>query len=352
MAAIGNGSGGYMSDLVSVIVPIYKVEDYLEECIESIISQSYDNLEIILVDDGSPDDCPVICDRYASRDDRIKVIHKKNGGLSDARNAGIEASSGQWLAFIDSDDWISIFMIERLLAACKSYDAKLAWCNILEMDIDGFIIGRDASVLYKEYSYNEDISYITYTNSEAENRFYSQEGMQKALVAWNKLYHRSLFEPASGPIRYAVGKIFEDGYTTYKLIYQSETVVEVLEPLYYYRQRGGSIMNKAGKVQYKPGLEAGIERMDFYLAHGERELYLKELNYDIHLAIHYYESVGSKREKKDVKSWFAIMYKQYFTKEKWPLGRRVRMKAFLMNYSLYKFISAFEGVYNKLGKKS
>ena len=117
-----------MSDLVSIIVPIYGVEEYLSKCIDSIINQTYKNLEIILVDDGSPDKCPDICDAFEKKDERIKVIHKKNGGLSDARNAGIDTAHGDYIVFVDSDDWIENTMVEHLLFACKKYNVEMATC--------------------------------------------------------------------------------------------------------------------------------------------------------------------------------------------------------------------------------
>ena len=119
-----------MKDKISVVVPIYKVQDYLERCIKSIINQTYDNLEIILVDDGSPDECPKICDEYALKDERIKVIHKENGGLSDARNFGIAAATGKYISFIDSDDWISKDFFSLLYFAIIENDCQIAECGV------------------------------------------------------------------------------------------------------------------------------------------------------------------------------------------------------------------------------
>ena len=113
---------------ISVIVPIYKLEQYLEECVDSLIEQTYKNIEIILVDDGSPDNCGAICDRYAEQDDRIQVIHKKNGGLSDARNAGLDIASGEYVLFIDSDDNVSVDMVEELYGAIKKQNADISVC--------------------------------------------------------------------------------------------------------------------------------------------------------------------------------------------------------------------------------
>lgn len=116
------GKARMESSKISIIVPVYKVEQYLERCVKSLINQTYKNIEIILVDDGSPDQCPKMCDDYASEDSRIKVIHKKNGGLSDARNAGLDAATGEFIAFVDSDDWVEIDFIETL---CKMQKKKM-----------------------------------------------------------------------------------------------------------------------------------------------------------------------------------------------------------------------------------
>lgn len=118
-----------MSELVSVIVPVYKVERYLSRCVDSILQQSYSNLEVILVDDGSPDSCGMICDEYQKNDRRIRVIHKSNGGLSDARNYGIEAAQGKYLAFVDSDDWLDFDMIDILYRVLTSQGADIAECS-------------------------------------------------------------------------------------------------------------------------------------------------------------------------------------------------------------------------------
>ena len=126
-----------MSERISVIVPIYNVERYLEKCIDSILAQTYRKLEIILCDDGSTDGCGAICDRYAARDDRVRVIHKANGGLSDARNAGLEIASGGWYAFIDSDDFITPDTIERMYRTAVSTNSQIAVCNIIRIYDDG-----------------------------------------------------------------------------------------------------------------------------------------------------------------------------------------------------------------------
>ena len=126
-----------MDSLISVIVPIYNVEKYLERCVESIINQTYKNLEIILVDDGSPDNCPQMCDDYAKKDSRIKVVHKKNGGLSDARNAGMKVATGEYVSFIDSDDYISLDFYETLLETIVDNDSDIVECSVVKFYENG-----------------------------------------------------------------------------------------------------------------------------------------------------------------------------------------------------------------------
>lgn len=213
---------------ISIIIPVYCVENYLTRCLDSVCNQSYTKLEIILVDDGSPDNCPAICDEWGRKDKRIKVIHKKNGGLSDARNAGIEVATGNYLLFIDSDDYIAPTMCERLLNAAQAADAEIAVCNFWWMypehkEIqstkmpDGKIVERSA--ILETWIKNWTVDFV---------------------VAWNKLYRRDLFFTPEH-IRYPVGKLHEDEFTTYKLLYAANRVVFVKDPLYFYVQRAGSI---------------------------------------------------------------------------------------------------------------
>ena len=172
-----------MKDLISIIVPIYKVEKHLKKCIKSIVEQSYTNLEIILVDDGSPDNCGKICDEYAKKDCRIKVIHKKNGGLSDARNCGIDKSSGKYLMFVDSDDYIDKNICEKLINASKEYDCDIVMCNIYRVVNNKIYIEKEISALSK----NEVLDGIT-----VMKEFFKNFSID-LYVSWNKLYKRELF---------------------------------------------------------------------------------------------------------------------------------------------------------------
>lgn len=211
--------------LISVIVPVYKVEDYLPKCVDSILNQTYSNLEVILVDDGSPDGCGKLCDAYAERDGRIRVIHKPNGGLSDARNAGIEIAAGEYLAFVDSDDWLEPDAYETMLNAAVKHGAALVCAGRYD---ENELTGTQSVGLCPE---REEMV----PGTELVRRIFHWDHLDSA--AWDKLYARDLFRE----IRYPVGRIVEDVPTTYRLVLLAGGGVLLPKPIYHYRRRAGSI---------------------------------------------------------------------------------------------------------------
>ena len=211
--------------LVSIVVPVYKVEKYLGECVDSILKQTYTNFELILVDDGSPDRCGELCEDYKKRNEKIQVIHKQNGGLSDARNAGTRIAKGDYITYIDSDDYISEDYLEKLVSAAVKYDAD-------------FVQG----------SYTRE----TFQSNTGEHIFDPEQAFRKLLTwdtvtvyAWAKLYRRSLFDG----IEYPVGRLNEDCCTTYKLILRSNKVVCIDDEIYYYRITPNSILTSKFNVK-------------------------------------------------------------------------------------------------------
>ena len=209
---------------VSVIVPVYNVEKYLTECIDSIVKQTFEDLEIILVDDGSTDTSGNLCDDWAKRDPRIKVLHKKNGGLSSARNAGLDVAKGQYISFVDSDDKIDKNFIKFLFNDIKDTNSDIACCNYYSFDLNGRF--KQGKSFQKR---------IVLTSIEGKEKLL-MENYYKC-YAWNKLYKYELFNN----IRYPVGKLFEDIDTTYELFNKSNQISYRSTPLYYYRQRDNSI---------------------------------------------------------------------------------------------------------------
>lgn len=232
--------------LISVVVPIYNVELYLDGCVSSIAAQSYENLEMILVDDGSPDGCPAICDAWAKRDSRVKVIHKKNGGLSDARNAGMAAASGEYICFIDSDDRLDREYLQTLYRAMTRLNADIAECGISYVDENGRVLRQ--------------------RNAQEEKRLDRMEALRCLILedgvfppVWNKLYRRSLV----ADIPFAVGKWNEDEFWTYLVFDRIGAMATVPDPLYHYLQRGSSIIGTGYNIRRLDGLEARFQRMEY-----------------------------------------------------------------------------------------
>lgn len=213
------------SDLISVIVPVYNVEQYLPRCIDSLLAQTYRNLEVILVNDGSKDNSGSICDEYAGKDTRIRVIHKENAGLSSARNAGIDVASGEYLTFVDSDDWIEPDAYEHMLGLAREYDVKLVCAG--RYDVDEETGTRQQGLCPPR---QEVVSAV-----EIVRRIFVWENMDSG--ACDKLYHHSLFRQ----IRFPLGKIVEDVPIMYLIVLDAGRVAMYDRPIYNYFHRQGSI---------------------------------------------------------------------------------------------------------------
>ena len=223
--------------LVSVIVPVYKVEQYLNKCVDSIINQTYKNLEIFLVDDGSMDNCPKMCDDYAKKDKRIKVIHKKNGGLSSARNAALDVFSGEYVTFVDSDDWIEKTYVEELYKAIKANDCDLAVCSVNRCTESGEIVKQ--SVFF-----NGDKKF---EKNEVFDAFWNTKDKRLSSWAWGKLYHKSIFKK----LRYPVGINYEDAYVLTDVCKNiTKGVVAISSKLYNYvvKRQGSITSDKSDKA--------------------------------------------------------------------------------------------------------
>lgn len=242
---------------ISIIVPVYKVEPYLRRCIDSILAQTYQNFELLLVDDGSPDNCGAICDEYAAKDHRITVIHQENGGVSAARNSGIdwvfENSDSQWITFVDSDDALAPIMLETLLREAVSHQAAVAltlpatFSEDAQLEREGTYLGATSC----------------FTGKGLLEAYYKGEDIM-SIVTWGKLFRRNLFQE----LRFPVGKIHEDEATTPILLFHAEKVAVVRSWLYYYRQREGSIMHSAFSVKRFDHIDALDACASYFEAHG------------------------------------------------------------------------------------
>lgn len=234
-------SGGGEAPLISVIVPVYRTEPYLKKCLDSVLAQTVRDIEVVVVDDGSPDGCPALCDEYAAKDVRVKVIHQSNGGRSAARNAGLAAATGRWIGFVDSDDWIEPDMYETLLATAEAQGAQVAVCGRVE-EHDGVTeaIAYDAhGVLTAEQAIGELLR-------DVEVRSY----------LWDKLFQRELFEG----IVFPQGRNYEDVAVVYRLFLRAKCIAFAIAVPYHYAFHGSNLVID----------ESLANRIDYWLAAKER----------------------------------------------------------------------------------
>ena len=226
---------------LSIVVPVYKVERFLEKCVNSILNQTFQDFELILVDDGSPDSCPEICDRLARQDNRIRVIHQENRGLSGARNAGIDIAAGRYIGFVDSDDYIAPDMYEKLLNAIHREQAQIAICNFQSVDENGAYLDGTQDLLEPG----------TYTGLEILQKV-ADRNATPYQVAWNKVYHRDVFRT----LRYDLGKLNEDTRLFAPLFYSVQRVVCIEDALYFYVNNSESIMRRKATLRNLDSAEA------------------------------------------------------------------------------------------------
>lgn len=236
-----------MKELISIIVPVYNVEAYLERCLDSLVGQTYSNIEIILVDDGSTDHCPEICDIWERKDPRIKVIHKENGGLSDARNAGLKMATGEYIAFVDSDDWLDLEYCDVMIKTMFENDADIVECGTYLVDESGEKISQRRA----------SNPQLILDREEALERLLTEDGVYQTV--WNKLYKRIVIQD----IWFEVGKYHEDEFWTYKVFDRMNKMIVIHNPQYYYLQRDSSIMGEKYSIKRLDGLEARAERANF-----------------------------------------------------------------------------------------
>lgn len=239
---------------ISVIVPVYKVEPYLHRCVDSILNQTFTDFELILVDDGSPDNCPAICDEYAEKDDRVQVIHQANGGLSAARNAGIDRafanSDSQWINFVDSDDWVDMHYLETLYSSVAEGKADICACGFSEK---------------RNISSSADIAAMQTPKIVSFEDYYCTKWEYVNLISsCGKIYRKSAF----AHIRFPIGKINEDIFTTYRLLFMCSKVAVIDQPLYtYYVGEANSIMRASWTPNRLAEIEGYEEMISFMETH-------------------------------------------------------------------------------------
>lgn len=300
-----------MNGIVSIIVPIYNVEKYLEKCIKSLVDQRYRNLEIILVDDGSTDSCVEICEKWKGLDNRIKVYHKKNGGLSDARNFGLKQATGQYIAFVDSDDYVEEDAYERAIEGLKKNNAQI------------FIMGR--AYLYgnkKEIKQKKNIKFLM-NNEEALDKMNLLKYYDVA--AWDKVCEKKLFEN----IEFPIGKLSEDWYTMYKVIERADRIVYDSNPLYVYRQRKSSITHSDDiKINMDP-MYASKEVLEF-IKNKYPNIQLNAIAQYVYATIGVYNNIvvyksNDVNERKEILLNIKKYYKSVITNDEIILSRKIQL---------------------------
>ena len=326
-----------ITPLVSVILPIYNIQSYLPKCMESLYNQTYDNLEIMMIDDGSTDESGKLCDEYAKNDDRIVVIHKENGGLSDARNVGIEKARGEYITCIDPDDYVDSDYIFYLLMLVEKYDTTMS---------------------IAQHRVHYDNGSIKENGKEGDSVLSTDKCLERMLYhdvidtsAWGKLYHRSLFFN----VRYPKGKLFEDIGTTYKLIMQCDRIAVGYESKYNYVFHNNSIVNGAFNIKKLDLMEMtdmmgqDVERIypDLHNAILRRRVYarISTLNQMLN-------AKGYNEKRMEIISFIKKYRKNILKNPKAPRRDKVALLLLSLNYGLYKECwMAYQKKIMKKGKK-
>lgn len=314
------------SKLISVIIPAYNIEKYLGICIESVQNQTYENLEIIVVIDGSTDNCKTISESYAKNDSRIHVISKENGGLSDARNVGIDFAKGDYIVLVDGDDYIEEDMIALMYQALVEEDGDMTICNIRVVDHeDKEIIGQVSNAKIRNEVLCQADMYERL--SITPNWFY--------VVAWNKLYKREIFQS----IRFPKGKVHEDEFVIHHTIAESDKIVCIDDKLYNYVQRESSITHDTYDIKRMDNVEAFIDRAEFFL-NNNNSLWayrmLKRIRISLidgYLALKGHESNYDKERIKELYMQYRQIY-QRIPKKSRSLKRRLQLTIFNQSFHM------------------
>lgn len=275
--------------LVSIIVPVYKVEKYLRTCINSVLHQSYTSWELILVDDGSPDDSGEICDEYANRDARIKVIHKSNAGVAAARNSAVGMAVGEYISFLDGDDYLHPDYIRNMVHLMCLYDADIVQC--------GYVRGKETA--FPAFCGKETVK--CYTMHDVFT-----QGIAKIIV-WGKLYRKGILKE----IRIPEGHFFEDDLVTWRWYYAADKTVVTSRPYYYYACNEQSQMSQHQKKPNLSFIEAYDERIAFFRSTGERDLEdCSHLHICKSLLLVYSNPMLTQEQRKDVRNRFKMSWKE------------------------------------------
>lgn len=305
-----------MDSLVSMIVPCYNVEQYLNECVESLISQTYSNLEILLIDDGSTDSTGILCDEWANKDTRIKTFHKKNGGLSDARNYGFSKSSGEYICYIDSDDYVELNYVELLLKALIENDADLAGCLCYSNNLKTGEIKVNEP--YTDFFFSTDsLGFLS--------KLYVRNGVSNSLfTAWAKLGKKEIYNNVIFP----VGKYHEDGYAILDTVLACNKITWIGNQLYFYRQRENSIMSNTQLLEQRILDEIGWQKkhIDYLNSIKNNDLLYKAENMICHYI--YMNKKNITQNYDEIKYFYNSCRKHLLTDKNLPLKSKLKYLTF------------------------
>lgn len=320
--------------MVTVIIPVYNVEKYIEKCLNSVMNQTYRDLEILVIDDGSTDQSGIICDTIAQKDGRIRVIHQRNGGLSAARNAGLDHATGEFVMFIDGDDYIHSKMAETLLRSIREYDADIAVGKY------AYVEENEDIDIYSELVENEKLRKI---NGKCCCKELYGDNPTETIIMCNKMFRIELF----ANVRFPLGKLHEDEFVIYKLLYNSSWVVYTGVVLYYYLQRSNSIMlNQNYGEGHLSILEMQEGAITFFMDHGEEEL--------VHTAVLrafglgrmlYYKYDMAKRKdlQKNVLKQYRTLTKKYINSAGEDWSSKIILVSFGYSPRLFTALTQFKG---------
>ena len=314
-----------MDEKISVIVPVYNVEQYLERCVDSIINQTYKNLEIILVNDGSTDNSGQLCDELAKKDDRIRVIHKKNGGLSDARNVGIDEAEAELVGFIDSDDYIDEDMYEVLINNLKAANADLSMCGHYDV--------------YNNVPESQVSDKKTWELSPQEAIKMVMEAKILSVTAVNKLYKKSLFSE----LKFEIGKIAEDAFIMIKLLDKCNKIVATNEKKYYYVHRENSITTQKFSLKFLNVIEAYEQNKEIIIKKYPelKEVAQMRMNWAYFYVLDRLlldKEYNDKKLENKLISYLKDHSKGILTDSLFTKGRKIGFVALLLNRNLYRKI--------------
>lgn len=327
-----------MLQKVSVVVPIYKVEKYLHRCIDSILNQTYPHLEIILVDDGSPDNCGQIADDYAKRDERIKVIHKQNGGLSDARNCGMQYVTGEFTIFVDSDDWLESNMIEKMISKSHEFEAEITQA--------AFYYAYDDHLLFDNRCGENDDPPIVIDKESLMYELVNNKRVKN--FAWGKLYKTDIIRD----IPFEKGVLFEDVFWAYKVMHRVNKYVILNQPMYYYFQRSDSIVSTytPRNLDFLKGLKVRHSFIEEFYPH------LVDASYQLILEsslVHYTLLLANRKKDKQglCRREIQLYIKNNYAELKRAVGNNHNLKNQLVLFKIHPYLNILFDIASRILKK-